>query len=83
MSTRTRQTLTDELVKLMIDQYGAPADINAETSYESLDLDSLVMVEVAVALSSRYDVFVTEDEMRAAATIADTVAMLEAKGVRA
>ncbi|GAA1880988.1 acyl carrier protein [Asanoa iriomotensis] len=83
MSTRTRQTLTDDLLKLMTDQYGAPDDITAETSYDSLDLDSLVMVEVAVALSGRYDVFVTEEEMRDAATIAGTVAMLEAKGVQA
>ncbi|GIF47576.1 acyl carrier protein [Asanoa ferruginea] len=83
MTIRTRQTITEELLKLMTETYGAPDDITAETSYDSLDLDSLVLVEVAVALSSRYDVFVSEAEMTEAATIAGTVAMLEAKGVKA
>ena len=40
-------------------------------------------MEVAVALSRRYDVTVTDDELREAGNVAGTVALLEAKGVRA
>ncbi|BCB91787.1 acyl carrier protein [Phytohabitans suffuscus] len=82
MSTQT-QTLTDQLLKMMTVQYGAPEDITAGTSFDALDLDSLVIVEVAVALTGRYGVDVTEEELHEAGDIAGTVALLEAKGVRA
>lgn len=82
MSTQT-QTLTDQLLKLMISEYGAPEDITADTSFELLDLDSLVLVEVAVALTGRYGVDVTEEELHEAGNVARTVELLEAKGVQA
>jgi len=41
-----------------------------------------VLVEVSVALSSRYDINVSDDELRAAGNIAGTVALLESKGVQ-
>jgi acyl carrier protein len=82
MSTQT-QTLTDQLLDLIISKYAAPQDTTAETSFEILDLDSLVLVEVAVALSGRYAITVTDEELHEAGNIAGTVALLEAKGVRA
>ncbi|GAA4444140.1 phosphopantetheine-binding protein [Phytohabitans houttuyneae] len=82
MTTRT-QTLTDQLLKLMTCEYGAPEGTTADTSFDLLDLDSLVLVEVAVALTGRYGVDVTEEDMHEAGNIAGTVAMLEAKGVQA
>jgi acyl carrier protein len=82
MSTQT-QTLTDQLLDLITSDYEAPEDTTAETSFELLDFDSLVLVEVAVALSGRYDITVTDEELQEAGNIAGTVALLEAKGVRA
>jgi len=82
MSTQTR-TLTGQLLDLIISKYAAPEDTTAETSFELLDFDSLVLVEVAVALSGRYDITVTDGELYEAGDIAGTVALLEAKGVRA
>jgi acyl carrier protein len=82
MSTQT-QTLTDQLLSLMISKYGAPKDTTAETSFEHLDFDSLVLVEVAVALSGQYKITITHDELNEAGNIAGTVALLDAKGVRA
>jgi acyl carrier protein len=82
MSTQT-QSLTDQLLNLITSKYAAPEDTTAETSFELLDFDSLVLVEVAVALSGRYDITVTDEELREAGNIAGTVALLEAKGVRA
>lgn len=81
MSTQT-QTLTDQLLDLIISKYAAPKDTTAETSFELLDFDSLVLVEVAVALSGRYAITVTDEELYEAGNIAGTVALLEAKGVR-
>jgi len=82
MSTQT-QTLTDQLLDLIISKYEAPEGTTAETSFELLDFDSLVLVEVAVALSGRYAITVTDEELHEAGSIAGTVALLEAKGVRA
>jgi acyl carrier protein len=82
MSTQT-QTLTDQLLNLITSKYAATADITAETSFDLLDLDSLVLVEVAVALSGRYHITVTNEELSEAGNVAGTVALLEAKGVRA
>jgi len=81
MSTQTH-TLTDQLLNLITSKYAAPEDTTAETSFELLDFDSLVLVEVAVALSGRYDITVTDQELHEAGNIAGTVALLEAKGVR-
>lgn len=85
MHTQTHtqaRTLTDELLNLLTAQYGAPRDTTAETSFELLDFDSLVLVEVAVALSGRYGITVTDEELHEAGSVAGTVALLEAKGVR-
>ena len=81
MSTPT-QTLTDQLLDLITTKYAAQEDVTAETSFESLDFDSLVLVEVAVALSSRYGITVTDDELYEAGNVAGTAALLEAKGVQ-
>jgi acyl carrier protein len=81
MSTQT-QTLTDQLLNLFVTKYEAPADTTAETSFDLLDLDSLVLVEVAVALSGRYTITVSHEELNDAGNIAGTVALLEAKGVQ-
>jgi acyl carrier protein len=83
MSTQTQtQTLTDQLLNLITSKYAAPEGTTAETSFEFLDFDSLVLVEVAVALRGRYDITVTDEELREAGNIAGTVALLEAKGVQ-
>jgi acyl carrier protein len=81
MGTQT-QTLTDQLLNMFTTKYGAPEDTTADTSFELLDFDSLVLVEVAVALSTRYDIHVTDDELREAGDIANTVTLLEGKGVQ-
>jgi acyl carrier protein len=82
MNTRTR-TLTDHLLTLLTSKYYAPPEITAETPFDLMDLDSLVLVEVAVALTGRHHVTVTDEELRKAGTVAGTVALLEAKGVQA
>ena len=81
MGTQT-QTLTDQLLNMFTTKYGAPEDTTADTSFELLDFDSLVLVEVAVALSTRYDIHVTDDELREAGDIANTVTLLEGKVVQ-
>lgn len=81
-STQTAQTLTDEIIDLLITEHGAPADITADTDFESLELDSLVLLEIAVVLSQRYDVVVADDELQEAGSVAGSIELLRAKGVQ-
>jgi len=80
--TQTAQTLTDEIIDLLITEHGAPADITAETGFEALELDSLVLLEIAVVLSQRYDVVVADDELQEAGSVAGSIELLRAKGVQ-
>ena len=82
MNTQT-QTLTEQLLTLITTKYAAPPETTADTPFELIDFDSLVLVEVAVVLTGRYHVTVTDEELREAGTIAGAVALLEAKGVQA
>ncbi|MGW1491295.1 acyl carrier protein [Streptomyces sp. NPDC002402] len=83
MTTQTQQPLADQLLDLLASEYEAPEGTTAETSFELLGFDSLVLVEVAVALSQRYVITVTDEELQEAGNVAGTVELLEAKGVRA
>ncbi|WP_327000773.1 acyl carrier protein [Dactylosporangium sp. NBC_01737] len=75
-------TLTGDLLHLIISKYSAPADTTAETSFEELGFDSLVLVEVAVALSGRFNIMLTDEDLAEAGSVAGTVALIEAKGVQ-
>jgi acyl carrier protein len=81
-NTQTAQTLTDEIIDLLITEHGAPADITADTAFEALELDSLVLLEIAVVLSQRYDVVVADDELQEAGSVAGSIELLRAKGVQ-
>jgi len=81
MSTSTLP-LADVLIDILRTDYEVPDATDVDTDYESLEFDSLVLVEFAVALSRRFDVEVTDDELREAGNIAATVELLRSKGVQ-
>lgn len=81
MTTPVTATLADDLLAMLRDDYDAPPEISVESSYEDLDFDSLVLVEVAVALSQKYDIDVTDSEMMEVGTVAATIDLLRSKGV--
>ncbi|MGW1883999.1 acyl carrier protein [Streptomyces sp. NPDC001970] len=81
MTMQTR-SLADHLLDLLTSEYEAPEGTTAETSFELLGFDSLVLVEVAVAMSERFGVSVTDEELHEAGNIAGAVALLEAKGIQ-
>jgi len=58
--------------------------ITPETSLaDDLDIDSLTLIEVVVALEDRFDVLVPDDEWQRFATVGDIVNHLEGVGVGA
>ncbi len=80
--TATRiHSLTDTVLELAVTKGEAPEDITPDTPFEDMDFDSLILVELAVALSSTFQVEVTDEELHEAGTVAATVALLAGKGV--
>ena len=76
--------IADVIVKIMIEKLEIPADkISFTAEYESLELDSLALVQLAVLLEKQYGVSVEDWEIAAEKTIANTVRLLHDKGVPA
>ncbi|GAA4785958.1 acyl carrier protein [Streptomyces ziwulingensis] len=54
-------------------------EISGATDFESLEFDSLVLVELAVILTRDYGVEVTDEELAEAETIEATAALVNSK----
>ncbi|MEW2304699.1 acyl carrier protein [Streptomyces sp. NPDC006655] len=81
VTSASAATLADAVVKLLVEKYEAPAEtMTVDTEFEALGFDSLILVEVAVDLSRRYDIEVADDELQEAGTAARTAELLAAKG---
>lgn len=55
----------------------AAASIAPEASAEEAGMDSLALVELAMALSKRLGIEITDDELVSAPTLADIAALME------
>ncbi|MEU6373605.1 acyl carrier protein [Streptomyces sp. NPDC046909] len=82
MSTST-MPLADILIDILLTDYEVPENTDIHTDFETLEFDSLVLVEFAVALSRRFDVDIEDHELKEAGTIAATAELLKSKGVQA
>ncbi|MFJ8859546.1 acyl carrier protein [Streptomyces sp. NPDC102451] len=74
--------LSDVLLDILRSDYDVPDTTGPDTDFESLEFDSLVLVEIAVDLSRRFDIDVADSELQEAGNIAATVALLKSKGVQ-
>ncbi|MCD0448633.1 acyl carrier protein [Actinocorallia sp. API 0066] len=70
----------DLLIEMLRKDFGVTSSITADTTFESLDLDSLVLVEFSVALTRRYGVEVDDDELAEAGSVTGTLELLRSKG---
>jgi acyl carrier protein len=59
------------------------SQVTAEKSLTDLDIDSMTMLEVIVALEDRFGLLIPDDEWPRYSTIGDLVAHLERAGVGA
>ncbi|SEN15560.1 acyl carrier protein [Actinacidiphila rubida] len=59
--------------------FDVPDGTSAETGFDSLDLDSLALIELAVILTKRYGVEMTGEEVAAAGTVAKVAELVSAK----
>jgi acyl carrier protein len=71
----------DRVKELLVDKFGVPAEeIRPDATFEQLDLDSLDLVEFALAAEEELGVRITDEEAEDLDTLEDTVKLLEAKG---
>ena len=71
----------DRVVELLTDKFGVPAaDISRQAMFEDLDLDSLDLVEFALAAEEELGVRISDEEAAELETLDDTVKLLESKG---
>lgn len=75
--------IADALLKVLTEKYEAPAETTtADTKFELLGFDSLILVEVAVDLSRQFGTEVTDSELHEAGTAANAARVLADRGVR-
>lgn len=73
----------DRVKDLLVDKFGVPAeDVSPEATFEDLDLDSLDLVEFALAAEEELGVRISDEEAERLDTLDDTVKLLESKGAQ-
>lgn len=71
----------DKVKELLVDKFGvAEEDVKPEATFSDLDLDSLDLVEFALAAEEEMGVRISDEEAEQLDTLSDTVALLEEKG---
>ncbi|MGW0757686.1 acyl carrier protein [Streptomyces sp. NPDC002814] len=73
----------EAVLDLLRTHFDVPAETTADTQFHSLDLDSLVLIELSVILTKRYGVQVAGDELATAGTAAKAADLLTQKGAAA
>jgi acyl carrier protein len=72
-------TTASHLIDILSHKLDLGDDITPTTPFAELDMDSLVLVELAVILSRTYGVPVDESELAEAGTVDEVVALLAMK----
>ncbi|MEX0659264.1 MAG: acyl carrier protein [Egibacteraceae bacterium] len=73
----------DRVKTLLVDKFGVPEeDLSPEATFEDLDLDSLDLVEFALAAEEELGVRITDEEAEDLENLQDTVKLLESKGAK-
>lgn len=76
MSANVEQTIHN----LLVEKFEIPAEsITKDATFESLDLDSLDIVELSMNIEDELQVHISEDEAAQLSTVGDVVALLESK----
>ena len=76
-------TVYDKVKELLVDKFGVEEDeVSPEATFEDLDLDSLDLVEFALAAEDELGVRITDEEAEQLDTLDDTVKLLEEKGAK-
>ncbi len=71
----------DKVKELLVEKFGVSEDdVSPEATFSDLDLDSLDLVEFALAAEEEMGVRISDEEAEQLDTLDDTVKLLEEKG---
>lgn len=74
-------TVYDKVKELLVSKFGVEEEeISPEATFSDLDLDSLDLVEFALAAEEEMGVRISDEEAEQLDTLNDTVKLLEQKG---
>ena len=81
----TEQEILAGLGEIIDEIAGVPADqVTPDKSFvDDLDIDSLSMVEIAVAAQDKFGVEIPDDELKNLKTVQDVVSFVQRSGVSA
>jgi acyl carrier protein len=81
----TEQEILEGLGEIVEEIAGIdPGDVQPDKSFvDDLDIDSLSMVEIAVAAQDKFGVEIPDDELKDLKTVKDVVVYVRGKGVSA
>ena len=81
----SEQEILAGLAEIVSEETGLPTDsVLPEKSFtDDLDIDSLSMVEIAVAAQDKFGVEIPDDELKNLKTVKDVVVYVQGKGVSA
>ena len=79
MTTTAPEQIREQLADIVNEVAGVPAsDVQLQKSFiDDLDVDSLSMVEIAVAAEERFEVRIPDEEIKNLRTVGDAVAYIE------
>ena len=80
MKGTTMSATYERVSTLLVDRLGVEADdISVDATFSDLDLDSLDLVEFALAAEETFGVSISDDEAEELRTIGDAVELLDTK----
>lgn len=70
-------TVLNRMAAILTDRFGIPAgEVKPDTTFAELDLDSLALVELAMALGKDLGVPIADDELPPSATLATAAELI-------
>jgi acyl carrier protein len=72
------QEMYDLVERILVETFGVPAEeVSPEVTFESLDLDSLDLVELTMAIEDETGITIEDEEVEDIRTVRDAVERLE------
>ncbi|GAA2979973.1 acyl carrier protein [Streptomyces fulvorobeus] len=72
----------DRLVGLLAKSFGIePDEVAPEDTFESLELDSLALVELTLVAQEEFGISLTDDDLHAKSSLTEAAGVLDAKQV--
>ncbi len=70
----------ETLQSILVENFGVEGDaVTPQTTFAELELDSLDLVELSMAVEDRLGVGIADDEVEQIASVSDAVSLIDAK----